>query len=1179
MVNRQLTLLILTLTTLWFCLPEPLTATDIHPTFNHLTVKDGLSHNQVFGVTSDNNGFLWFITRDGLCRYDGYSVRVFKHQDGKRDSLCANYINAIVKDANGYLWLGTQGGLCRFDPVWESFKTFPHEEFNPNPNGSREVETLYIDSRDILWIGTENGLTKYNPESGTIRHYTADPPSPESLTNNEIESIYEDSNGMIWVGTDSGLNRYDQKNDLFRPILSEPHLPDNLHADEITDIIEDRNGRLWIATDGSGLKSCDLSGGDIQTFRHKKNNPHSIAGDEVSAIYEDRYGHLWVGLDGDGLDLLDRTTGHFSHFKHDPANKQSLSFDDVKFFYEDTSGNLWICTKGGGANRFFQDRIKFPHILPEGDKPHVYAFYKEDNGTLLVGTEGGGILVYNSSSRLIRRIVHQQGNPNSLSSNRIRCILKDREGIFWVGTKNNGLNRLDPATGTITRFLSMPDTDGALRNKAITTLYEDYQGTLWIGTYSGLQRYDKKSEKFHHYSPGNSGNIDERILSIAEKKDGQLWVGTGKGLRIFHTETETFSDPYIIATDHTLLTHRIYALLQTEDGTLWAGTNGGLNRYSPENGETVLYTVRSGLPNDTVYGIIQDIYGCLWLSTAFGLTRYEKGTETFSHFTRQNGIQSPEFYIGAFHKGKDGEFLFGGKNGFNRFYPEAISDNPTPPGIMLTDFRIFEKRIRTERPLTALEKITLSHKDAFFSLEFAALHYADPTKNQYAYQLEGFDKDWIYSGTRRYAIYTNLDGGHYRFRVKAANNNGLWTESPYHLKINVLPPPWQTWWAYTAYGLLILSCFLLYARYQTRLRRQAVKSKNEELSREREMAEELDRMVRERTQALEASNSEIKRKNNIFRSFLKTFAIMNQTLRLEEFMEQTLVQLKNLFPDWDFALILEGDRPEIIKTAVFKNFQKETQNRLLANNRFFKDTPPEELLLKEDSLVNGEQLNWTILPLTGLGSRQLGKMILRGKEFTDFSKEVITIFMEQINAATVNKILADELERIANTDSLTKIFNRAYFERELDKYISQSKRFSEMHFAIVMMDINGLKRVNDKYGHEKGDELIVLASQMVVRACRASDIPVRLGGDELIILCPSTRFNGALALIERIRQMEAGFSLKCETPDGQTESIPVRLSIGVAASDMAAPDDVLGLADKLMYQDKKLFYSKEDKQR
>lgn len=348
------------------------------------------------------------------------------------------------------------------------------------------------------------------------------------------------------------------------------------------------------------------------------------------------------------------------------------------------------------------------------------------------------------------------------------------------------------------------------------------------------------------------------------------------------------------------------------------------------------------------------------------------------------------------------------------------------------------------------------------------------------------------------------------------------------------------------------------------------------------MTQNLGNQVMERTEELEKSHVAVQEKNEIFHALLKTAITMHQTNELDNLLEQALSELKELFPSWDFGLILEGERPENIKNAVFMGISREKQDQLLRDNRYLQGKDKEKYLYGEDQIPDSNDKTaerWKIMTILGHEQKILGKLIMHSSEFEEFPLEVISIFLEQVGAFVENIFLTDELKKQANTDGLTGAYNRAYFDRLSHEFIERAKRFADVNFSILMMDINGLKRVNDLFGHEKGDEMIIKATQMITKASRSSDIPVRLGGDELLLLCPATNYEQGLALRGRIRAEEKNWFVACRHSNGDPEDVPIHVSIGVASSDTTDPDDVQRISDERMYADKEEYYRTREKYR
>jgi len=395
------------------------------------------------------------------------------------------------------------------------------------------------------------------------------------------------------------------------------------------------------------------------------------------------------------------------------------------------------------------------------------------DGRLLLGTNGGGIDEFDPKTGIFKNWSHDPKNLNSLNLNEIRSIYKDSDGIIWIGTYGKGMDRLDPSTGIFKHYINIPTDSNSLSQNYARVIIEDRKGYLWVGTEGGgLNRFDKKTEKFTRFS-ANPGN------------------------------------PRALKSDY------IFSILEDASGYLWLGTyGGGLNKFNPKTGETKSYTVTDGLPSASIYGVVQDHSGDFWISTNNGLSKFNPETLTFKNYNLKDGLQNNEFNGGSYYKTKTGELFFGGINGFNAFFPTNIKDNNYIPPIVLTSFKKFNEEVNTTQPLTSLKEIELSYSDNVFSFEFAALDYAAPEKNKYAYKLEGVDRDWVFvNADKRFAAYTTLSAGTYVFYVKGSNNDGLWNEKGLKLFIKIIPPFWQqAWFIILAAFLIIGIAVLLYLR-------------------------------------------------------------------------------------------------------------------------------------------------------------------------------------------------------------------------------------------------------------------------------------------------------------------------------------------------------------------------------
>jgi two-component system sensor histidine kinase ChiS len=838
--------------------------------FKHLSLENGLSQNTINTILQDSKGFMWFGTQDGLNKYDGYQFTVYRSSPNDARSLSHNLVFSIYEDSTGTLWIGTDDGLNRYDRRLDNFVHFKHDPQNPDSLSSNTVWSIHEDNTGMLWIGTDGGgLNQFDPQQETFVHYRHDPKNPNSLSYDSVWPIYQDKTGIFWIGTDGGgLNKFDPQQNKFTHYLPDAQNPESLD-NYLTSIYEDGTGTLWIGTSG-GLHKFDRQRETFVHYFHDPQNPDTLSYRAVWAIGEDSLGTLWVATAGGGLNQFDRKQERFVHFKHDPENPASLSNNVVLSIYQDQAGTLWVGTDGGGLNQFNHEREKFVHYFHKPRHPNslnnnkILSIYQDREGLLWVGTEGGGLNRFDNQQK-VTHYQHDPKNPDSISHNDVSSIAQDSLGILWVGTYGGGLNQFSRSENKFVSYLHNPENPDSLSNNYVLSIYEDSTKTLWIGTREGLNKFDRQTNKFVHYShdPENPDSLSYNDISaIYEDSSGTLWIGTPNGLNKFDRRLEKFVRYQSDAKKTTSLSlSDITAIYEDQTSTLWIGTyGGGLNKFDRATEQFYAYREKEGLANDMVYGILEDNQGYLWLSTNKGLSKFNPKTEEFRNYDVLDGLQSNEFNAGSFHKSHRGELFFGGINGFNAFYPEDVKDNPSIPPIVLTKFDIFNKPVKIggdsplQQHISETTKITLSYQQTFFSFEFAALNFTQPKKNQYAYKLEGFDKDWNEIGTRRNASYTNVPHGNYVFRVKGSNNDGVWNEQGTALKITVLPPPWKTWWAYTLYVITILAIILNYIRVQ----RKKLREKQQELEREKEIAAQLREADRLKDEFLANTSHELR---------------------------------------------------------------------------------------------------------------------------------------------------------------------------------------------------------------------------------------------------------------------------------------------------------------------------------
>jgi len=841
--------------------------------FDHLGIEQGLSQSSPWVIFQDSRGFMWFGTEDGLNRYDGHTFKIYKPDPDAPGSLSDRWITAILEDEEGYLWIGTrQGGLNRFDLRLQTFTRYLHEDSDPSSLGNNHVNVLYLDREKKLWVGTPEGLDLFDKAQNNFKHYLAASSETENANKNKVTAILQDKRGVYWLGTaGGGLKKFDPQNNTFETYLSNPENPGTLSSDHVTSIVEDDHSSLWVGT-RSGLNRFDPNTGRFDRFlkpepsldaplpdnqlpivpADARDADKSISSNMINALIYDSTGNLWVGT-ANGLNRYEPGRGFVQYF-NDPTFSKSLNDNMVVSLYEDRSGILWIGTTPGGVNIYDRQRDLFSYYrhnpkdqnsLPENS---IFPIFVDSEGYAWIGSQNSGLSRFNWTSNQFINYQNDPKDPASLGSNDLISITEDQDGYLWIGTYD-GLDRFDRKTSAFTHFRHDPEDPGSLSSNSVFKVFVDSRNNLWLGTSAGLDLFDRKTEKFIHYSHKSDDPksiSDGSISSIYEDQDGNLWIGSfGNGLNRFDRTSGIFMKYRYDPQDKASLNNdTILSIHQDSQGRLWIGTDGGgLNLYHAETDSFSYYLEKDGLANGVVYGILEDDQGNLWLSTNFGISRFDPETEVFRNYDAGDGLQSNEFNSYAYAKGKDGEFYFGGVNGLTVFQPDAIADNPYTPQVVLTSLTEDDQPISTDVSVETLQSVTMEWPRNSLEFDFAALGFSQPAKNQYAYFLDGFDTNWHFIGTEHSGRYTNIPGGEYTLLLKAANSNGVWSETPTRITVTVIPPFWQATW----FRILVAVLGMAVVTAGFRLRTKSIQDRNREL----------ERLVQERTYALEKRNREM----------------------------------------------------------------------------------------------------------------------------------------------------------------------------------------------------------------------------------------------------------------------------------------------------------------------------------
>jgi signal transduction histidine kinase/ligand-binding sensor domain-containing protein/DNA-binding NarL/FixJ family response regulator len=774
--------------------------------FTVLSLKDGLPNASVSGIVQDTKGFIWMASQGGLCRFDGSGFKSFENEPFNDNSLSGNLVQTLFLDSGDVLWIGTYNGLNRLDIAEERFTRFMYDATSVDSLSNDLVIAITRDARGSLWIGTLNGLNRLDEKAGTFKRYFHDAADPHSIPNNTIRALYRDSKGRLWIGTtDGGLASYDYEQDRFDTIAiardGKPGLPRSLSLQAIA---EDGEGNLWLGAWGAGLVRYSPQRGSFELLKLPDDRIYVLNTQDPAAIR--------VGTWGGGLYILDKTTRKLTSYRSSRA-LGVLPNDVVYSILQDASGELWIGTNGGGVARMDRMRRSFTaYVADQNDSAalpngKVLATHVDRSGRLWASVYGAGVHVLDEATGKWRHYRHSASDPASLGDDICNYIFEDSRGRLWVGT-NNGLSLLLPDESG---FVTMRHEEGnanSLGSNIVYSVLEDPSGDLWIGTYTtGLDRWDRATGKFTHYAfdPNDGGSISDNLVNgLAYDWKGRLWVGTNNGLNRFEGG-KFIRYHYDAQRKDGISSNAIQRIYNDSKGILWITTRGGgIMRYRPEIDGFSHYTRRDGLPNNIVYSVLEDRTGDLWIVTQTGIALYDRESGAIKRVTLYKELENASFNTGSC-AGPEGELYFGSMGVITKFDPARYETNGHMPPVFITELKAagLSKLATPVAIVPADTPLKLARWENSVEFRFAALDFRDPGANQFAYKLEGFDKNWTFSSTRNFATYTNLPGGRYVFRVRAANNDGLWNETGAAFPFRVAISPFLTLPAFALYLLAI----------------------------------------------------------------------------------------------------------------------------------------------------------------------------------------------------------------------------------------------------------------------------------------------------------------------------------------------------------------------------------------
>ncbi len=1044
----------------------------------HYTSREGLSNNYIYCITRDEKGFMWFGTLKGLNRFDGYDFKIYTHDPQNDNSISNNTVTAISEYAPGLLLIGTLNGLNILDLVHNRFYRYYSDSSRTDGLPGDHIYTIAPASEGKVWLGTDKGLCLFSAQweaQQLVVKFEQDElvqKLNQSLQSERVVECLQDSANNLWIGTSaSGVIKADYQTQRletfhFKNFIGAPS--DNIDA------LAQYKGKIWVAS-SVGAQTIDMQSGEIKAYFLNE----GLTNTPIKDIIRDSNGKLWLAS-YEGLFLYQDATHTFTLMQANPQDPFSLNNNFIRCLYAEPN-ILWIGTERGGINALDQNIKNFYSITPQSNTDNALSYNEInslwlDGETLWIGTAGGGLDLYDVQSKTYTHYRHQPQKPASISGNYISALFFDHEDRLWVGTWGFGMNRVqDPQNRPLQFEHPLPEM------LYIASFMEDKYQRLWISTADGLLLKEPNSDKFHllkmpHIADGkiwylgdlstdSFGNIfvptQENGLFVLKCKEDfqeQLHLKPEDVLRFTNAKNDKRTIPPSLLTCYT-----------DSDQTTWIGSrSSGLVKiiqdaddiFNAENIEFQSIDERQGLCNDIVLRILEDDHKNLWLSTPNGLARYNTRSEEITNYYEEDGLSRNEFFWYAGIKAPNGYMYFGTTNGITYFNPEDILENKEIPQILLSDFKVINesslalntshkmqrKKISTD--IAYARNLFLNYQQQIFSFTFSSTSYTNPVKNQFAYMLDGFNHDWIYvDSDNRMAQYSNIPGGHYTLRIKAANNDGYWNEEGLSLPIYIKPPFTKTW----LFRIIIILTLTLLVFTLYRMRLSALKSQ----------ALALEHKVKERTQQLSSANEKLHDKNEEINAQKEELEQQNEKLE-KAYQELALYRsdLERLVVERTQELQVAKEKAEEsdrLKSSFLANMSHEIRTPLNAILGFStllasEDLPQEEKEnLEQIILSSGNdllQLVSNIIDLSIIESQQI-KLKIKKLQIDAICEEVFQEFKDSIALSTKPdlKFILQKDEQLA--DHYTFESDPVRLKQILLNFLTNAYKFTESGKVIL----------------------------------------------------------------------------------------------------------------------------------
>lgn len=779
--------------------------------FRHFKVEDGLSHNTVMSSLQDSKGFMWFGTKNGLNRFDGYTFKLFQKDPDDPRSLWGSYVQCLHE--YGGIWVGTDNGLFRYDEEQEDFELIKTTE-------GKAIVDIHNDGTGNLWFIAANTLYRLHLKSKEISAF----PTPPQFEYIDIEQM---PNQQMLIASADGLHIYSKEQNAFQSyeidMETSPECPFRINRAFPYD-----DQTILVGTRNHGVIAYDLATGSTRNFLPVEDPIY------VRDIVR-RENELWIASES-GLHIYDIETRAYSNPRKNYNDPFALSDNAIYTLVLDQEGGMWAGSYFGGVNYYPQPYTPFRKYFPKTSENSISGnavreIHSDRYGNIWIGTEDGGLNKYDPRREEFTTFTSVD-RGGTLSHFNVHAVLP-MEDELWIGLFEHGIDILDIKTGKVIKHYNVDDGSG-LSSNFVYHLYRTHSGVLYVITTQGIQIFDPTTEKFvtvEAFPP----TINYTYLT--EDLEGNIWAGSyWDGLYYYHPETgQKGSFQQDLDAPNRISHNQINSIFQDSKGRLWVATENGLNLRDKAEGTFRSFSVQDGFPSNVFYSFVEDRENQLWITTANGLVAYHPETEEKRIYTQSNGLLTNQFNYSSGYQDQAGNIYFGSVNGMIRFDPADFVQNTYKPPIFITGMQINNQEVAIEqegsplhKSVTFTKKIELKPRQSSFSLDFAALSYTTPEMTEYWYQLSGLNDEWIPLNKKHEVFFTELPAGDYNFKVKSVNISGVWSEEASALQIKVLPTFWKSNLAYALYTLLAgMLIFLGLRAYDLR-----AKARNKELLRE-----------------------------------------------------------------------------------------------------------------------------------------------------------------------------------------------------------------------------------------------------------------------------------------------------------------------------------------------------------